>query len=70
MFQATVASFTSSDPSATTAEFTATVNYGDGTTSSVGTVVAAPGGFIVVDGTKSADAVEKKVWAEVQARLI
>ena len=29
-----------------------------------------PERFIVVDGTKSADAVEKKVWAEVQARLI
>ena len=29
-----------------------------------------PERFIVVDGTKSADAVEKKVWSEVQARLI
>ena len=47
-FQGTVASFTSNDPSATAAEFTATINYGDGTASSAGTVVAAPGGFIVV----------------------
>jgi dTMP kinase len=28
-----------------------------------------PERFIVVDGTKSEDAVEKKIWAEVQARL-
>ena len=47
-FQGTVASFTSSDPAATAAEFTATINYGDSTTSAAGTVVAAPGGFIVV----------------------
>ncbi|MSU67994.1 MAG: dTMP kinase [Opitutia bacterium] len=28
-----------------------------------------PERFLVVDGTKSADAIEKKIWAEVQARL-
>ena len=28
-----------------------------------------PERFIVVDGTKSADAIEKKIWAEVKARL-
>jgi dTMP kinase len=28
-----------------------------------------PERFIVVDGTKSEDAIEKKIWAEVQARL-
>jgi dTMP kinase len=28
-----------------------------------------PERFIVVDGTKSADAVEKKIWTEVQARV-
>jgi dTMP kinase len=28
-----------------------------------------PERFIVVDGTKSEDVVEKKIWAEVQARL-
>ena len=47
-FQGTVASFTSSDPAATAAEFTAAIVWGDGTASSAGTVVAAPGGFIVV----------------------
>ena len=34
--------------SATAADFTATINYGDGSPSASGTVVAAPGGFIVV----------------------
>ncbi|MBC7368412.1 MAG: dTMP kinase [Undibacterium sp.] len=29
-----------------------------------------PERFIVVDGTKSADAIEKKIWAEVKARLV
>jgi hypothetical protein len=47
-FQGTVASFTSSAPAATAAEFTATINFGDSTKSAAGTVVAAPGGFIVV----------------------
>ena len=28
-----------------------------------------PERFLVVDGTKTADAIEKKIWAEVQARL-
>jgi dTMP kinase len=28
-----------------------------------------PERFLVVDGTKSADAIEKKIWTEVQARL-
>ncbi len=28
-----------------------------------------PERFVVVDGTKSEDAIEKKIWAEVQARL-
>ena len=28
-----------------------------------------PERFLVIDGTKSADAIEKKIWAEVQARL-
>ena len=28
-----------------------------------------PERFIVVDGTKSADAIEKKIWAEVQGRI-
>ena len=47
-FQGTVASFSTSDLVATAAAFTATINYGDGTASSAGTVLAAPGGFIVV----------------------
>ncbi len=46
-FHGTVASFTSSDPAATAADFTAAINWGDGTASSAGTVVAAPGGFLV-----------------------
>ena len=48
-FHGTVASFTSSDPTATAADFTATINYGDGSPQPPsGTVVAAPGGFVVV----------------------
>jgi hypothetical protein len=47
-FQGTVAAFSSSDSTATAADFTATINYGDGTPSASGTVVAAPGGFLVV----------------------
>ena len=47
-FHGTVASFTSNAPSSTAADFTATINYGDGTGEFAGTVVAAPGGFIVV----------------------
>lgn len=47
-FTGTVATFTSADPAATASQFTATINYGDGTSSSPGTVIAAPGGFIVV----------------------
>ncbi len=47
-FEGTVASFSSSDDAATAADFTATINYGEGTASSAGTVLAAPGGFIVV----------------------
>src|SRR3954469_5555374 len=30
---------------------------------------SVPERFIVVDGTKTADAIEKKIWTEVQARL-
>ncbi len=46
-FAGTVASFTSSDSLATAADFSATIDYGDGT-SAHGTVVAAPAGFIVL----------------------
>ena len=47
-FQGTVAAFSSSDPTATAADFTATINYGDGSPSASGTIVAAPAGFLVV----------------------
>ena len=47
-FSGTVATFTSSDPSATSANFTATINWGDGSTPTAGTVVPGPGGFVVV----------------------
>ena len=36
------------DPAATAANFTATINWGDGTPSTAGTVEAGPNGFIVV----------------------
>ena len=47
-FLGTVASFTRSDLVATAADFTATINFGDGNPSSAGTVVAAFGGFVVI----------------------
>ena len=47
-FQGTVAAFSSSDPTATAADFTATINFGDGSPSASGTIVAAPAGFLVV----------------------
>jgi hypothetical protein len=47
-FQGTVAAFSSSDSTATAADLTATINYGDGSPSASGTVVAAPAGFLVV----------------------
>jgi hypothetical protein len=46
-FQGTVADFSSTDPSATTIDFAASINWGDGSNASAGTIVAAPGGFIV-----------------------
>jgi hypothetical protein len=48
LFQGTIASFTTDAPSSTTADFTAAINYGDGTLPTFGTVVQAQGGFIVV----------------------
>jgi hypothetical protein len=47
-FQGQVASFTSPDLAAAAVDFTAVIDYGDGTPSAAGTVVAAPGGFVVV----------------------
>jgi hypothetical protein len=46
---ATVATFTDADPNATASDFTATINWGDGTTSA-GTVVAQNGGGFAVNG--------------------
>jgi hypothetical protein len=48
VFQGTVANFTSTAPGSTASNFTATINFGDGSASVAGTVLAAPGGFIVV----------------------
>jgi hypothetical protein len=45
-----VATFTDANPSATTADFTATINWGDSTTSS-GTVTGPVGGVFTVNGT-------------------
>ncbi len=45
-FEGSVASFTTSDSSATGADFSATINYGTGDL--MGTVVPAPDGFLVV----------------------
>ena len=53
--QETVAGFNCDDPSATAADFTATINYGDSTASAPGTVVMAPGGFVVT-GTHTYEA--------------
>jgi hypothetical protein len=47
-FTGTIAAFSSSGPTATAADFRATINYGDGSPSASCTVVAAPDGFLVV----------------------
>ena len=47
---ATVATFTDANPNATASDFTATINWGDGT-STAGTVVAQTTGGFAVDGT-------------------
>ena len=46
---ATVATFTDANPNATVSDFTATIDWGDGTTSA-GTIVAQSGGGFAVDG--------------------
>ena len=46
-----VASFTDANPNAPLSDFTATINWGDGTTATAGTVVALAGGGFAVDGT-------------------
>src|SRR5262249_22496601 len=51
-FDGQVATFTSSHPSDTAASFTATIDWGDGTAPSVGTISAGNGAFVVSgDGT-------------------
>jgi hypothetical protein len=47
-FNGTVATFTSTAPMPTAADFTATIDWGDGSPSTTGTILAAPTGFIVV----------------------
>jgi hypothetical protein len=48
----TVATFTDANPNATASDFTATINWGDGT-STAGTIVAQSGGGFAVDGSHS-----------------
>jgi hypothetical protein len=45
-----VATFTDADPAGTASDYTATVNWGDGS-ASAGTIIPAPGGSFVVTGT-------------------
>jgi hypothetical protein len=52
----TLGSFTDANPSALPTDFTATVDWGDGTTPSRATVVATSGGFSVVGEHEYADA--------------
>jgi len=47
---AKVATFTDADPGGTTTDYTAAINWGDGTPASAGTIASSPLGF-VVDGT-------------------
>jgi uncharacterized protein (TIGR03118 family) len=50
-FAGTVATFTDGNPLATTADFTATVSWGDGTTSTAGNVSVNPSGGFIVTGS-------------------
>ena len=45
------ASFTDANPNAPLSDFTATINWGDGTAATAGTIVALAGGGFAVDGT-------------------
>jgi hypothetical protein len=47
-FYGQVAFFTTTDPVAATSDFTATINFGDGSSSTAGTIVAFDGGFVVM----------------------
>lgn len=50
-FTGTVATFTDANPLAQAGDFTATIDWGDGTTPTSGTVAAAPGGGFQVSGS-------------------
>ena len=49
-FSGSVASFSDGNPLASAADFSATINWGDGTPSSNATVTTGPGGFVVTGG--------------------
>jgi hypothetical protein len=51
LFNGTVATFTDGDPAATTASFTAMINWGDGTAPTAGTIVAGVGSLFSVTGS-------------------
>jgi IPT/TIG domain len=50
-FKGSVATFTDANPGGTVSDFSATINWGDGSSASAGTVTAAPSGGFVVTGT-------------------
>jgi uncharacterized protein (TIGR03118 family) len=54
-FSGTVATFTDGNPSATTADFTATIDWGDGSSVTEGTLRAVAGGFLVSGSHTYAD---------------
>ena len=51
LFVGPVASFTDANPAATATDFTASVNWGDGSPPTTGTVVPGPEGTFLVDGS-------------------
>ncbi len=51
LFSGAVAYFTDANPGATASDFTATINWGDGTAPTTGTVVPGPSGTFEVDGS-------------------
>ncbi|HET6880071.1 MAG TPA: TIGR03118 family protein [Pirellulales bacterium] len=50
-FTGTLGTFTDGNPNATKSEFTATIDWGDGGATSLGTILTAPGGVFLVSGT-------------------
>ncbi|MFL6260147.1 MAG: hypothetical protein ACJ76Y_10590 [Thermoanaerobaculia bacterium] len=55
LFNGTVATFTDDDPAATPDSFVAIIDWGDGTSSSVGTITDSGGGSFVVTGQHTYD---------------